>query len=282
MSILLDGARLAQSVRADLARRVAGQSRAPGLAVVLVGDNPASRVYVRNKTRACQETGVRSELVELPDSVSEAALRERIAVLNAREDIDGILVQLPLPKHIAAQNVIDAVTPDKDVDGLHTHNLGALLAGTPRILPCTPAGVMHLIEQSGVALRGARAAVVGASSVVGKPLALMLVHAGATVTLCNSKTLDLGEVTRRAGILVSAVGRANLITADMVQPGAVVIDVGINRTPEGRLTGDVDFAGVSPVASHITPVPGGVGPMTVAMLVANTVAAFERRAARGA
>jgi methylenetetrahydrofolate dehydrogenase (NADP+)/methenyltetrahydrofolate cyclohydrolase len=276
MSTLLDGTALAREVRQQLTRRVAALPGTPGLAVLVVAGNAASQVYVRNKIRACEEVGVHSQLFELPAATSELELRHHIERMNAQPEIHGILVQLPLPKHIAAQNAIDAIDPRKDVDGLHSHNLGALLAGHPQILPCTAAGVMALVKASGTEPWGLNAVVVGASNVVGKPTALLLLQSGATVTLCNSKTRDLAAATRQADILVAAVGKANLVTASMVKPGAVVIDVGINRTPDGRLAGDVDYKGVAAIASHITPVPGGVGPMTVAMLVSNTVAAAER------
>jgi methylenetetrahydrofolate dehydrogenase (NADP+)/methenyltetrahydrofolate cyclohydrolase len=276
MNELIDGTALARTVRAQLATRVAGLPRRPGLAVVVVGDNPASAVYVRNKIRACDEVGILSERVALPADVTEAELLAQIDRLNARADIDGILVQLPLPAHLPVQSTIDRVAATKDVDGLHTHNLGALLTGLPAIVPCTPAAVLALLDSVGCELRGREVVVVGASNVVGKPAALLLLQRGATVTLCNSKTRDLASATRRADVVVAAVGRPGLITGDMVKPGAVVIDVGINRLPDGRLAGDVDTASVRPVASHITPVPGGVGPMTVAMLVSNTVASAER------
>src|SRR5579871_4740194 len=272
---LLDGTALAAAIRAQLAQRVAALPARPGLAVVLVGDGAASKVYVRNKIRACEEVGIHSELVQLAEATGEAELLREIELLNTHNHVHGILVQLPLPKHIAVQKAIDAIAPAKDVDGLHTDNLGALLSGHPTFLPCTAAGVMELIETSGVDPWGRHAVVVGASNVVGKPTALLLLQKGATVTICNSKTPDLGAMTRQADILVSAVGRPNLITAQMVKSGAVVVDVGIHRMADGRIAGDVDFQGVSAVASHLSPVPGGVGPMTVAMLVANTVAAAE-------
>jgi methylenetetrahydrofolate dehydrogenase (NADP+)/methenyltetrahydrofolate cyclohydrolase len=276
MSTVLDGLKLAAALRERLARRVAALARPPGLAIILVGENPASKVYVRNKIRACTEAGVHSELITLPETAGAAELHALIAGLNARSEIDGILVQLPLPQGLPAQALIEAVAPDKDVDGLHSHNLGALFAGRPQVLPCTAAAVMHLLEATGVSLRGRHAVVVGQSNVIGKPAAILLLQAGATVTVCNSKTPDLGAMTRQADILVAAAGRAGLIGADMVRPGAIVIDVGINRNAEGRLCGDVDFAQVAPKCAFITPVPGGVGPMTVAMVVANTVAAAER------
>ena len=245
----------------------------PGLAVLLAGDNAASRVYVRNKVRASDDTGVRSELYELPASVSEDELLERVHVLNDDPGIHGILVQLPLPKHIDAYKVLETVSAAKDVDGFHAVNLGALVAGLPHMVPCTPAGVMRLLQHARVPLAGARAVVIGRSNIVGKPLALLLLQQDATVTVCHSKTHDLASVARSADILIAAVGRAKLVTGAMVKPGACVIDVGVNRLPDGSLCGDVDFAGVSEVAGWITPVPGGVGPMTIAMLLENCVRA---------
>ena len=280
MNNLIDGSALAASIRAQLRVRVTALARPPGLAVIVVGDNPASAVYVRNKIRACAEVGVMSERVALPADISQSALHEYIDELNQRSDIDGILVQMPLPALIDARLAIDRVAPHKDVDGLHSANLGALLSGRPQFVACTAAGVIALIESTGRTIRGQVATVVGASAVVGKPAALLLLSRGATVTLCNSSTRDLAAHTRAADILVVAVGRPGLISADMVKPGAIVIDVGINRLADGRLAGDVDFASVAALAGMITPVPGGVGPMTVAMLVANTVTAAEQSIAR--
>ena len=271
---ILDGKALAAQVRARVKDEVAALSRRgirPGLAVILAGDDPASRVYVRNKTRACEETGVHSQQIDYPASVTQEELIRRISKLNAEPSIHGILVQLPLPAGIDAAAVLKAVSPDKDVDGFHPANLGALLAGTPRVVPGTPLGVMRLLEHAGVALAGRRAVVVGRSSIVGKPLALLLLQKDATVTLCHSKTQGLEEETRRADILVAAVGRPKLLGAGMVKPGACVIDVGVNRLPDGKLAGDVDFDAVKEVAGAITPVPGGVGPMTIAMLLENCV-----------
>lgn len=276
---LIDGTALSRRMREQLRQRVAGLSVRPGLAVILVGDDPASQVYVRNKTRACEEVGLHSELITLPASTPEAALLARIAALNEDPRIHGILVQLPLPKHVAPQKVLETIAPAKDVDGFSPHNVGALVTGHPTFAPCTPAGVMALLEEAGCNPWGRHAVVVGASNIVGKPVAMLLLQKGATVTICNSKTPDLGAMTRQADILVVAIGRPRMITRDMVKPGAVVIDVGINRLPDGKLAGDVDFAGVQGVAGAITPVPGGVGPMTVTMLVANTVAAAEHAAA---
>ena len=277
-AILIDGKSLAAATRASLRSRVdalAARGLRPGLAAILAGDDPASRVYVRNKARACEETGLRSEVHEFPEQVSENALLERIAALNADRTVHGILVQLPLPRQLDANRVLAAVSPAKDVDGFHAVNLGALLQGRPGFVPGTPAGVMRLLEHAGVALAGKNATIVGRSTIVGKPLALLLLQKDATVTICHSKTADLAAVTRRADVLVAAVGRAKLITAEMVKPGACVIDVGVNRMADNKLAGDVDFAAVKEIAGSITPVPGGVGPMTVAMLMVNTVRAAE-------
>lgn len=275
---IIDGKSLAAAVRAAQKSAIdslAARGVRPGLAAMLVGHDPTSRVYVRNKARACEETGVRSEVHEFAESVSESVLLDRIEQLNADSRVHGILVQLPLPRHVEAARVLAAVSPAKDVDGFHAVNLGALLQGRPGFVPGTPAGVMRLLEHAGVPLAGRHAVIVGRSTIVGKPLALMLLQKDATVTICHSKTRDLGAVTRQADILIAAVGRAKLVTADMVKPGACVIDVGVNRLPDGKLAGDVDFAAVKEVAGSITPVPGGVGPMTVAMLIVNTVRAAE-------
>lgn len=275
---LIDGKSLAAAVRAAQKSAVdslAARGVRPGLAAILAGDDPASRIYVRNKARACGETGVHSEVHEFPQSVSESALLDRVAQLNADPRVHGILVQLPLPRQIETARVLAAVSPAKDVDGFHAVNLGALLQGRPGFVPGTPAGVIRLVEHAGVPLAGRHAVIVGRSTIVGKTLALLLLQKDATVTICHSKTADLAAVTRQADILVAAVGRAKLITADMVKPGACVIDVGVNRLPDGKLAGDVDFAAVKEIAGSITPVPGGVGPMTVAMLIVNTVRAAE-------
>jgi len=275
---LIDGKSLAASVLAAQKSAIdslAARGVRPGLAAILVGDDPASRVYVRNKARACEETGVRSETHEFPDHVSETALLERVAHLNADPRVHGILVQLPLPRHLDSSRVLAAVSPMKDVDGFHAVNLGALLQGRPGFIPGTPAGVMRLLERAGVPLAGRHAVILGRSTIVGKPLALLLLQKDATVTICHSKTRDLAAVAKQADILIAAVGRAKLVTAAMVKPGACVIDVGINRLENGRLAGDVDFAAVKETAGWITPVPGGVGPMTVAMLIVNTVRAAE-------
>src|SRR3990172_5560546 len=275
---LIDGKSLAAMVRAeqkDAIESLAARGVRPGLAAVLVGDDPASRVYVRNKARACNETGVRSEVHEFPEQVSESALLECVGRLNADPRVHGILVQLPLPRQLDAARVLAAVSPEKDVDGFHAANLGALLQGRPGFVPGTPAGVMRLLEHAGVPLAGRQAVIVGRSTIVGKPLALLLLQKDATVTICHSKTADLAAVTRQADILVAAVGSAKLIGADMVKAGACVVDVGINRLADGTLAGDVDFAAVKETAGWITPVPGGGGPMTLAMLIVNTIRPAE-------
>jgi methylenetetrahydrofolate dehydrogenase (NADP+)/methenyltetrahydrofolate cyclohydrolase len=273
---ILDGKALAAAVRASVKEtvaRLAARGVRPGLAVILAGDNPASAVYVRNKVRACEETGVRSEVHRYGGDVTEHALLDRIAALNSDPAVHGILVQLPLPGPINARRVLEAVTPAKDIDGFHLESLGALVAGQPKFVPCTPAGVMRLIEHAGVTLAGCRTVVIGRSNIVGKPLALLLLQKDATVTICHSKTMELQKLTREADVLIAAVGRPKLVTAAMVKPGACVIDVGINRFADGTLAGDVDFDGVKNVAGWITPVPGGVGPMTIALLLENCVRA---------
>lgn len=276
---IIDGKALAESVRAALRTKVAALAARgvrPGLAAILAGTDPASRVYVRNKVRACEDTGVHSEVHEFPERVSEGELLQRIAKLNADPRIHGVLVQLPLPGKVDASRVLAAIAPTKDADGFHAESLGALVQGRPGFVPGTPAGVMALLEHAGVPLAGRHAVIVGRSTVVGKPAALLLLQKDATVTICHSRTPDLAAMTRQADILVAAVGRAKLITADMVKPGACVIDVGINRSADGKLVGDVDFDTVKDVAGWITPVPGGVGPMTVAILLVNTVKAAEQ------
>jgi methylenetetrahydrofolate dehydrogenase (NADP+) / methenyltetrahydrofolate cyclohydrolase len=275
---LIDGKSLAAELRNSLKSAIASlaaRGARPGLAAILAGDDPASRVYIRNKVRACEEAGVRSEVHEFPGGVAESTLLECVARLNADRAVHGVLVQLPLPKQIDAQRVLAAVSPAKDVDGFHAVNLGALLQGRPGFVPGTPAGVMRLLEHAGVPLAGKQATIVGRSTIVGKPLALLLLQKDATVTICHSKTVGLAAVTKQADILVAAVGREKLITADMVKPGACVIDVGINRMADGKLSGDVDFDAVKEIAGSITPVPGGVGPMTVAMMIVNAVRAAE-------
>lgn len=278
---LIDGNALSRHLRADVARRVqALQARGvtPGLAVILVGDNPASQVYVRNKVKACEDTGMRSVLETWPAAMTEAELLARVAAMNADPSIHGILVQLPLPAHIDAQRVIEAIDPAKDVDGFHVASAGALMTGLPGFWPCTPHGCMKMLEHIGYDLRGKHAVVIGRSNIVGKPMAMMLLQANATVTVCHSATRDLASHTRQADVIVAAVGKRNVLTADMVKPGAVVIDVGMNRNDAGKLCGDVDFDGVKAVAGWITPVPGGVGPMTITMLMVNTLASAERQA----
>ncbi len=277
---LIDGAALAQRLRIQFRERalaLAAHGRPPGLAVVIVGDNPASKVYVRNKVRACEEAGFHSQMIALPADTSESSLLARLAALNADASLHGILVQLPLPAHIDSHRVIEAIAPAKDVDGFHVASAGALMTGLPGFAPCTPAGVMEMLKSEGIDPAGRHAVVIGRSNIVGKPMALLLLQAGATVTICHSKTRDLAAITRQADILVAAVGRMNLVTAGMVKPGACVIDVGMNRDAAGKLCGDVDFAGVREVAGWLTPVPGGVGPMTIAMLLANTLKAAETR-----
>ena len=279
---LIDGVKLSQQLRADIARRAAeltAQGRQPGLAVIIVGDDPASHVYVRNKVKACEDNGLHSVLEKYPADLGEAELLARVEALNADPAIHGILVQLPLPAHIDAQKVIEAIAPHKDVDGFHVASAGALMTGASGFWPCTPYGCMKMLESIGFDLRGKHAVVIGRSNIVGKPMALMLLAKHATVTVCHSATADLGAFTRQADVVVAAVGKRNVLTADMVKPGAVVIDVGMNRNDEGKLCGDVDFAGVRAVAGWITPVPGGVGPMTITMLLVNTIEAAERRAA---
>jgi methylenetetrahydrofolate dehydrogenase (NADP+)/methenyltetrahydrofolate cyclohydrolase len=278
---LIDGARIARELRAGLAQRVAALAAAgttPGLAVILVGEDPASQIYVRNKVRACAEVGIRSLQETYPASLGEGELLARIAALNADPAVHGILVQQPLPKHISAARVVEAIAASKDVDGFSIESAGRLVTGVAGFRPCTPWGCMRLIESTGIELRGKNAVVIGRSNTVGKPMALLLLQQDATVTICHSRTRDLAEHTRRADVVVVAVGRADTLTASMVKPGAVVIDVGMNRDAAGKLCGDVDFAGVAAVAGAITPVPGGVGPMTIAMLLANTVESAERHA----
>jgi methylenetetrahydrofolate dehydrogenase (NADP+)/methenyltetrahydrofolate cyclohydrolase len=278
---IIDGKSLAARLRQQLVPRIdalKASGHAPGLAVILVGDDPASAVYVRNKIKSCEECGIRSLFERLPATVSEAELLAVIARLNADPSIHGILVQLPLPKHLDAQRVLESIAFDKDVDGLHATNAGLTLMGTPHFRSCTPYGVMKMLEDAGIDPAGRHAVVLGRSNMVGKPMAMLLLAANATVTICHSGTRDLGAVTRQADILVAAVGRRALVTADMVKPGAVVIDVGTNKTPEGKLAGDVDFDAVRQVAGWISPVPGGVGPMTITMLLVNTVESAERTA----
>lgn len=272
MAIIMDGKALAKKVRLQVAEQAAALPRQPGLAVILVGDDPASAVYVRNKEKDCQQCGIRSLEYRLPAETSQQALLALIARLNEDPAADGILVQLPLPRHIDSRAVLEAIRPDKDADAFHPENAGRMLTGEPAVWPCTPAGVMELLHEYGISPAGKRCVVLGRSNIVGKPMALLLLRENGTVTVCHSATPDLGEETRRADLLVSAVGRPGLIGAAQVKEGAVVIDVAINRTPEGRLCGDVDFDAVAPKASYITPVPGGVGPMTRAILMKNVLA----------
>lgn len=278
---IIDGIALSAQLRAIVATRVLAlkaRGVTPGLAVILVGEDPASAVYVRNKVKGCADTGVRSVFEKYEATLSETDLLARIAALNADPTIHGILVQMPIPKHINPHKVIEAISVTKDVDGYATLSAGELMTGQPGFRPCTPYGCMKLIESTGIDLRGKHAVVIGRSNTVGKPMALLLLQANATVTVCHSATADIGHHTRQADVIVAAVGKRNVLTADMVKPGAVVIDVGMNRNPEGKLCGDVDFAGVKDVASFITPVPGGVGPMTITMLLVNTLEAAERAA----
>ena len=275
----IDGNALSQILRADVTKRATAlkaKGITPGLAVILVGENPASQVYVRNKVKACHDSGLHSLLEKHPDSLTQEALLDRIGALNQDTSIHGILVQLPLPKHIDAQKVIEAISPAKDVDGFHIASAGALMTGMPGFWPCTPYGCMKMLESIGYELKGKHAVVIGRSNIVGKPMALMLLQKNATVTICHSATQDLKAITLQADVIVAAVGKRNILTADMVKPGAVVLDVGMNRNDEGKLCGDVDFAGVKEVAGYITPVPGGVGPMTITMLLINTLEAAER------
>ena len=278
----IDGNAIARELRVGLIRRVAALAAGgvrPGLAVIQVGNHPASTVYVRNKIKACGEAGLHLEHIELPAGADESTLLGRIRILNNDTRIHGILVQLPLPPGLSAERVLEALAPAKDIDGFHPTNMGLLAIGNPRFVPCTPLGVMKLIEHEEIAMQGRHAVVVGRSNIVGKPMALLLVQKGATVTICNSRTPDLGAMTSQADILVVAAGKPKLVTAGMVKPGAVVIDVGINRLADGKLIGDVDFQNVLGTASCITPVPGGVGPMTIAMLLENTVMSAERASA---
>jgi methylenetetrahydrofolate dehydrogenase (NADP+)/methenyltetrahydrofolate cyclohydrolase len=276
---LINGTLLSQQMRAEVAQRAAAltaKGKQPGLAVILVGEDPASQVYVRNKVKACADAGIHSVMEKYEDTMTEADLLARIDALNRDPKIHGILVQLPLPKHIDPQKVIGAISTDKDVDGYSVLSAGELLAGLPGFRPCTPYGCMKLIESTGVPLRGKHAVVIGRSNTVGKPMALLLLQANATVTICHSNTPDLSVHTRQADIVVAAVGRRNTLTADMVKPGAIVIDVGVNRDENGKLCGDVDFANVKEVAGYLTPMPGGTGPMTITMLLMNTIESAER------
>ncbi len=277
---IIDGKKLAETIKQNLADRINAlkeKNIIPGLTVILVGDDPASQVYVRNKANTFTKLGLNSSVEQYPANLTEEALCDRIRELNNDPAVHGILVQLPLPPHLESNKVIETISPQKDVDGFHISNAGALMTGRPLFIPCTPYGIMKMLESENVELRGAEAVVIGASNIVGKPMALLLQKAGATVTICNSKTKDLAAHTKRADVLVVATGRAEMVSGDMIKPGAVVIDVGINRGSDGKLKGDVEFASASEVAGAITPVPGGVGPMTIVMLLVNTIEAAERK-----
>jgi len=275
---IIDGNALSKQLRTEIATNSAilsAKGTKPGLAVVLVGSNPASQIYVRNKIKACHDANIFSELINLDENTTQTELLQQIDALNQNPQIHGILVQLPLPAHIDSYSVLESIDPHKDVDGFHVANAGALMTGKPLFIPCTPYGCMKMLESIEYPIRGARAVIVGASNIVGKPMAMLLLQAGATVTICNSKTKDLSAHTKEADILVVATGKPKMIHAQMVKPGAVVIDVGINRLPDGKLCGDVDYDEVKYVADWITPVPGGVGPMTITMLLQNTLEAAE-------
>lgn len=280
MAKIIDGKAISAQIRAEIKEQtaafVAENGFAPGLAVIIVGSDPASQVYVRNKRRACDEVGFYSEAYELPENTTQEELLSLVDKLNADKNIHGILCQLPLPRHLNENEVILRIDPTKDVDAFHPYNVGKIMIGDFDFLPCTPAGVMALLERSGIEVSGKECVVVGRSNIVGKPQAMLLLHKHGTVTICHSRTKNLAEVCRRADILVAAIGKADFFTADMVKEGAVVIDVGMNRRADGKLTGDVDFASVEPKASYITPVPGGVGPMTITMLMQNTLTAAKR------
>ena len=276
-AVILDGKALAAKVKERVARETAKLSRRPGLAVILVGENPASQVYVRNKVQDCSDCGIACFDYHLPADTPEEELLQLLTELNGRADVDGILCQLPLPAHIREKRVLETISPDKDVDAFHPYNMGRILRGDPRFLPCTPAGVMELLHAYDISPAGKHCVVVGRSNIVGKPMGLLLLQENGTVTICHSRTPDLKEQCLQADILVSAVGREGLITADMIRPGAVVVDVAMNRNAAGKLCGDVDFAAACERASYITPVPGGVGPMTRAMLMENTLTAAKAR-----
>ena len=282
MAQRIDGKLISAQIRGEISEEckafVEKNGYAPGLAVIIVGENPASQVYVRNKKKACEEVGFYSEVHELPEATTQAELNALVDALNDNEKIHGILVQLPLPKHLDETEVLLRIRPEKDVDAFHPYNVGKIMIGDPDFLPCTPAGVMALLERSNIEVAGKRCVVIGRSNIVGKPMAMLLLHANGTVTICHSRTANLAEVCREADILVVAIGRADFVGADMVKPGAVVIDVGMNRRADGKLTGDVDFDAVEPIASAITPVPGGVGPMTITMLLQNTLTAAKKKA----
>ena len=274
---IIDGKLIAKNLRQSIAKRVKDLSRPPGLAVILVGNDPASQVYVRNKDNACREVGFYSEKIEKPENISQEELLSEIQRLNNNDLIDGILVQLPLPEHLDANKVIEAISPKKDVDGFHSENAGKLMQNKALLRPCTPKGVMTMLNATGINPEGKDAVVIGASNIVGRPMAMELLNAGATVTVCHSKTKNLADKIKKGDIVVAAVGRSRMIQGDWIKPGAVVIDVGINRLEDGSLAGDVDFESAKQNASHISPVPGGVGPMTIATLLENTLIAFESR-----
>lgn len=280
MANIIDGKAISAIIREEIAQKVIEYNERtglrPGLAVVIVGSDPASQVYVRNKKKACEQVGFNSWVYELPENTTQEELNALIDELNADSLVHGILVQLPLPRHLDEEQVVLRIKPEKDVDAFHPYNVGRITIGNPRFLPCTPAGVMELLHRYNINVSGKECVVIGRSNIVGKPMALLLLSENGTVTVCHSKTRDLKDVCKRADILVVAIGEANFVTADMVKEGAVVIDIGMNKNSEGKLTGDVDFASVSKVASYITPVPGGVGPMTITMLLKNTLAAAEK------
>ncbi|MBQ1956417.1 MAG: bifunctional methylenetetrahydrofolate dehydrogenase/methenyltetrahydrofolate cyclohydrolase FolD [Clostridia bacterium] len=275
MAKIIDGKAISKQIRSEIAAETAefikNTGRTPGLAVIIVGTDPASQVYVRNKRKACEEVGFYSEGYELPESTTQAELEALVDKLNADEKINGILVQLPLPKHLDETAILLRINPQKDVDAFHPYNVGKIMIGNYKFLPCTPAGVMSLLERSGIEISGKECVVVGRSNIVGKPQAMLLLQANGTVTICHSRTKDLAEVCRRADILIAAIGKADFFGAEYIKPGAVVIDVGMNRRADGKLTGDVNFEEVEPIASYITPVPGGVGPMTITTLMKNTL-----------
>ncbi len=282
MAMRIDGKAISAQIRGEIGEEcrvfVEKNGYAPGLAVIIVGENPASQVYVRNKKKACEEVGFYSEVHELPEATTQEELNALVDALNASDKIHGILVQLPLPRHLDETEVLLRIRPEKDVDAYHPYNVGKIMIGDPDFLPCTPAGVMALLERSKIEIAGKNCVVIGRSNIVGKPMAMLLLHANGTVTICHSRTKNLAEVCREADILVVAIGRADFVGADMVKPGAVVIDVGMNRRAGGKLTGDVDFDAVEPIAGATTPVPGGVGPMTITMLLQNTLTAAKKRA----
>lgn len=281
MAKIIDGKLISSQIREEIAQKVIEYNKKtgklPGLAVIIVGEDPASQVYVRNKKKACEQVGFYSRVYELPQTTTQKELNDLVQKLNGDEQIHGILVQLPLPKHLNEEEVLLKIDPQKDVDAFHPYNVGRITIGNPKFLPCTPAGIMQLLLRSGIEIAGKECVVVGRSNIVGKPMALLLLAENGTVTVCHSKTRELADVCRRADILVAAIGKADFFTGDMIKEGAVVIDVGMNRRADGKLTGDVDFASVEPKASYITPVPGGVGPMTITMLLQNTLwaAGFE-------